>query len=182
MAYAVLIFTGFFKILNVASVFSSVGYLVAMLSGVFYRAMPFMLFFIYLNITFTFIFYVMNIKFDETMAKDPMGEYQGIADFDLLPYILFTFRQSLGDFKTDTFLFLPPVERYAMWFLWLTCILINAMVFLNFLIATIEAVYQDCNETRIERAYQSKAELLRALDLVLGDFIDCKPVNILVIR
>jgi len=182
VAYASLIFTGFFKILNVASAFQSVGYLVAMLSGVFYNAMPFLIFFIYLNLTFTFIFYVMYIKFDPTMKKDGMGEYQGIEDFQLLPYILYTFRQSLGDFKTDTFLFLPPVDRYATWFLWLCCILINAMVFLNFLIVTIESVYEECSITRIERAYKSKAGLLRALDLVLGDYIDCKPANILVIR
>jgi hypothetical protein len=153
VTYAVLIFTGFFKILNVASAFQNVGYLVAMLSGVFFHAMPFLMFFVYLNVTFTFIFYVMNISFDETKTKDPMGEYQGIGDFKLLPYIMYTFRQSLGDFKTDTFLFLSPVDRYTTWFLWLCCIMINAMVFLNFLVATIEQVYEACNEARDETAY-----------------------------
>jgi len=76
--YAFLILTSFFKILQVVSVKPSIGFLVEMLSEIGRRAVPFVSFFIYLNITFAFIFYVLNVTFDETRTKDPYGEYQGI--------------------------------------------------------------------------------------------------------
>lgn len=76
--YAFLILTSFFKILQVVSVYPSIGFLIEMLSEITNRAIPFVSFFVYLNITFAFIFYVLNVTFDETRTKDPYGEYQGI--------------------------------------------------------------------------------------------------------
>jgi len=76
--YAFLILTSFFKILQVVSVYPSIGFLIEMLSEISSRAVPFVSFFVYLNITFAFIFYVLNVTFDETRSKDPYGEYQGI--------------------------------------------------------------------------------------------------------
>jgi hypothetical protein len=76
--YAFLILTSFFKILQVVSVYPSIGFLIEMLSEISSRAVPFVSFFVYLNITFAFIFFVLNVTFDETRTKDPYGEYQGI--------------------------------------------------------------------------------------------------------
>jgi len=151
--YAVLILNMFFKLLNVAQVYKSVGYLVKMLSNIAREAVPFLTFFVYLNLTFTFMFYVINITFDETREKTPSGEYQGIDQWWLGPYLLYTFRQSLGDFKTDTFLFLPGPQQWACWLMWLICIMINSMIFMNFLIVTIEGVYEEVKSTQIEQAY-----------------------------
>lgn len=49
-----------------------------MLSEIVNRSVPFVMFFIYLNLAFAFIFYVLQITFDETRVKTPSGEYQGI--------------------------------------------------------------------------------------------------------
>jgi hypothetical protein len=92
VAYACLILNGFCKVLNVAQVYKSVGYLVKMLANIARESVPFLTFFGYLNFTFTFMFYVMNITFDETREKTPYGEYQGIDSVWFGPYLLYTFR------------------------------------------------------------------------------------------
>jgi len=99
-----------------------------------------------------------------------------------LPYLLFSFRTSLGDFKTDTLLFLPVTQLYVAWFMWLSIVLIDVMVLLNFLIVTIESAYEDLHDKQIESAYKKKAAILKDLDDVFGKYIDTKPVNILVVR
>ncbi len=77
--YAAMILSNFFKILNLAQVYPSIGYLVKMMGLICIEAIPFLVFFMYLNFTFTFIFYAIDLTFDETNMKDPMGEYQGIG-------------------------------------------------------------------------------------------------------
>jgi hypothetical protein len=99
-----------------------------------------------------------------------------------LPYLLFSFRTSLGDFKTDTLMFLPVTQLYVAWFMWLSIVLIDVMVLLNFLIVTIESAYEDLHDKQIESAYKKKAAILKDLDDVFGKYIDTKPVNILVVR
>jgi len=99
-----------------------------------------------------------------------------------LPYLMFSFRTSLGDFKTDTLLFLPVTQLYVAWFMWLSIVLIDVMVLLNFLIVTIESAYEDLHDKQIESAYKKKAAILKDLDDVFGKYIDTKAVNILVVR
>lgn len=73
--YSAMILSNFFKILNVAQVYPSIGYLVKMMGQIAIEAIPFLVFFMYLNFTFTFIFFAIDLSFDETNSKDPMGEY-----------------------------------------------------------------------------------------------------------
>jgi hypothetical protein len=68
--------------------------------------------------------------------------------------MMYTFRNSLGDYKTDTFLFLPVIQMYAVWVMWLLIVLINVMILLNFLIATIESAYSDLHDKALESSYQ----------------------------
>ena len=104
-------------------------------------AVPFLTFFVYLNVTFGVIFYTVHVPLGDQSSKHNVGEYQGINDWEFMPYLLFTFRQSLGDFNTASFFFLGKPLLYYSWLMWLICITINSMIFLNFLIATIENVY-----------------------------------------
>jgi hypothetical protein len=103
VGYALLILTSFFKILNVAQVYPSIGFLIEMFSTIAERAVPFLSFFVYLNVTFAFIFYVLTLTFDETREANPNGEYVGIDQIWFIPFMFYSFRNSLGDFKTDTF-------------------------------------------------------------------------------
>ena len=181
ICYVLCILSAFFNLLNIAQVFPSIGYLVKMLSQIVYSATPFLCFFIYLNVTFGFVIHSIGIRFDETLIKDFNGDYAGIDNW-YLPYLFYTFRQSLGDFKVDTFLFLPKRIMYITWFVWFFLIIMNSMIFLNFLISVITEVYESVRELQIEESYRRKAETLRYLDLVFGEKIDFLPVNILVTR
>ena len=75
--YVIAILTSFFKVLNVAQIFNSVGYLVKMLSGIVGKASSFLMFFMYLNITFACVMHAIGIRFDETLIKDFNGEFTG---------------------------------------------------------------------------------------------------------
>jgi hypothetical protein len=99
------------------------------------------MFFIYLNVTFGFVVHSIGIRFDETLVKDFYGDYTGMHEWGM-PYLFYTLRQSLGDFKVDTFLFLPRPIMYMTWFVWFFLIIINSMIFLNFLISVITEVYE----------------------------------------
>ena len=84
--------------LNVAQVNQSVGYLVQMLIEICRDSIPFLTFFLYLNFTFAFIFIVIHVPLADPSVVHNNGYYQGIDDWELIPYLLFTFRNSLGDF------------------------------------------------------------------------------------
>jgi hypothetical protein len=99
-----------------------------------------------------------------------------------MAYIMYTIRQSLGDTKVDTFLFLPKPLMYIAWVMWFLLFSLNSMIFLNFLIATIEEQYNDTKINRVEESYRSKASILLDLDDVFGSYIVFRPVNILVLR
>jgi hypothetical protein len=95
---------------------------------------------------------------------------------------MYTLRQSLGDTKVDTFLFLPKPLMYIAWAMWFLLFTLNSMLFLNFLIATIEEQYNDTKIHQVEEAYRNKASILLDLDDVFGNYINLRPVNILVLR
>jgi hypothetical protein len=71
---------------------------------------------------------------------------------------------------------------YIAWVMWFLLFAINSMIFLNFLIATIEEQYNHTKINRVEESYRNKATILLDLDDVFGSYIDLKPVNILVLR
>lgn len=154
IGYATLLLTHFFKMLNVAQVNEGVGYLVQMLFEICTDAIPFLTFFCYLNLTFALIFITLYVPLgDQSVEKENRGVYQGIDDWMFLPYLLFTLRQSLGDFMTDTFYFMGKPLLYYTWGIWIMCVTISSMIFLNFLIVTIEHVYERINEEKVETCY-----------------------------
>ena len=60
--------------------------------------------------------------------------------------------------------------------------LINTIVFLNFLIAVIGDVYNQVMETRTEEIYKRKADLLVEIQNVIGSCRKYEPAQILVTR
>ena len=122
------------------------------MSEIVRKAIPFLLFFIYLNFTFSFVMHSIGIRFDETLIKDFNGEFAGF-NYWAYPYLFYTLKQSMGDMKTDTFMFLPVPIMYTAWFIWFLLVIINSMIFLNFLISVITEVYEDEREMQVEEAY-----------------------------
>ena len=119
-----------------------------MLAVIFQKAVPFLMFFAYLIITFAFAIHAVGIQFDGTLLLEPEGEYVGFGAW-YIPFALYTLRNSLGDFKCDTFLFLPKPVMYVTWATWLLLISINALIFLNFLISVINETYESIREVQI---------------------------------
>ena len=48
----------------------------------------------------------------------------------------------------------------SLWFFWTLLVLLNTIVFLNFLIAVINDAYSQVMETRTEEIYKKKAQML----------------------
>ena len=60
------ILSSFFKVLNVAQIYTSVGFLIKMLSDIVSKSVPFLMFFVYLNLTFSFVTHAIGFRMDET--------------------------------------------------------------------------------------------------------------------
>ena len=53
----------------------------------------------------------------------------------------------MGDFALiETVEYLTPAENYTFWLVWLTSILVNCIVFMNFIVAEASATYAEVSE------------------------------------
>ncbi len=89
--FVIRILSSFFKVLNVAQIYTSVGFLIKMLSDIISKSVPFLLFFVYLNLTFCFVTHAIGFRMDETLEKDPFGEYTGF-NFWFIPYLFYSLK------------------------------------------------------------------------------------------
>ena len=105
-------------------------------------------------VSFAAVMHSLGIIFDSSSPDTaaPLGEYTGINFFPMV-YMLYTLRQSLGDFKVDCFNFLPAPVMYTAWFLWAVLIILCSLIFLNFLIKVIEECYEEVRDHKIELSY-----------------------------
>ena len=71
---------------------------------------------------------------------------------------------------------------YTAWIFWIVLVIINSVIFLNFLIAVISDVYAQVMQTRMEEVFQKKAEILVDLDEVFGQRIKAVESKIRVTR
>ena len=60
--------------------------------------------------------------------------------------------------------------QFTLWGFWLLLVLLNTIVFLNFLIAVIGDVYEQVMETRTEEIFKRKAQLLVEIQNVIGEY------------
>ena len=72
-----MILSGFLKVLYIGQIDPNVGYLLKMLSKICSASVPFLMFFLYLNLAFTCVMEVIHISFDETATRVFLGDYQG---------------------------------------------------------------------------------------------------------
>jgi hypothetical protein len=98
------------------------------------------------------------------------------------PILLYTIRNSVGDFQPDTLKYLPMPQRITMWIYFLMIIVINVLVFMNFVIALINDCYNEVAESRVEEAFQKKCAILCELDSVFGGLAQQRSIDILVTR
>ena len=73
-------------------------------------------------------------------------------------------------------------QRITMWIYFLLIIVINVLVFMNFVIALINDCYNEVAESRVEEAFQKKCGILCELDSVFVGLAQQRNVDILVTR
>jgi len=150
----VLLLTGFVKILSLNRINDNISFITRMIIKVTIAIVPFLTLFISLIIVFAFIMYALGLSFTS------MGDENPYRSIGFLGYWFFLFRTSTGDFDVDQFGELPLASQLTLWFFWCLLVMINTIVFLNFLIAVIGDVYVEVMETRTEEIFKRKAQLL----------------------
>jgi hypothetical protein len=159
-----------------------VAYLVKMLEKIVVESVPFLLFFFCLIGLFGLVMNSLDVIFNDPAKGNPLGDYENFTEFRALSYLLFTLRQSLGDFSVDTFKLLPKVIHWAAWFMWITMVTINSMIFLNFLIAVISDVFDELKSSTVEESYQKKCQTLVELEKCFKYCYTLRENDILVTR
>lgn len=132
-------------------------------------------------LTYTFVMRSLNISFDETLEKDPFQEYTGFTNW-FFPFFMYSLRQSMGDIKVDTFKQEATLIMLVTWTVWFILVVVNSMIFINFITGAIEKVWMELTEQKDEQAYQKKVQILRDLDILFGDKLDPLSTNILLTR
>jgi hypothetical protein len=169
MVYAILTINSYLKVLNVAQFSENVAFLVKMLGYIFNKFKPFILFWFGIMIMFSFCINAIDLVFYNSDSTGQGGEYEGFLGM-FGPCLIYTVRNSVGDFQPDTIKFLPTPQRITMWIYWLMIVIISVIIFMNFTIALINDSYQESIPTRIEEGYQKKCGILCELNGVFGGF------------
>lgn len=167
MCYGILSINVFLKILNVAQFSENVAFLVKMLGFIFEKFQPFILFWFGIIWMFALCVNALDVVFYNADSMTQGGEYNGFGGM-FGPCLLFTIRNSVGDFQPDTIKFLPVLQRVTMWIYWILITVISVIILMNFTIALINDSYQESIPTRIEEAYQKKCGILCDLNDVFG--------------
>ena len=130
---------------------SNTNFIVQMIIKVSLTIIPFLTLFLSLIFLFMFIVYALGLSFESMEDENP---YKSIGT---VGYFFFLFRTSMGDFDVDQFAELPLSLQVTLWAFWTVLVMVNTIVFLNFLIAVINDAYCEVMETRTEEIVKQKA-------------------------
>ena len=134
--YSLLIISSFVKLLDSLRIFNNISFIVKMLHRVTVELIPFLGLYIGFIFLFALVVSSLEIELDqvENMPYKGLPEWFGMAAF--------IFRTSLGDFDVDPFANLSNATRLFIWLFWFFVVFANTIIFLNFLIAVINDVYE----------------------------------------
>jgi len=167
VSYCILIMNVSVKVINVAQFNDSIAFLVKILEEVFSVIKPFLVLWLCMMFMFSLIINILDVVFFNSDASTIYGDYEGF--FGIIGAILlFTLRISVGDFTTDTIKFLPLPQRITMWVIFLIILVVNVLIFMNFVIALINDTFGDCSENAAEESFQKKCAILCELNSVFG--------------
>lgn len=152
-----------------------------MLGYIFVKFSPFIFFWFGIIIMFSLCLQALDLVYYNSDSMLQGGEYQGFVGM-FGPHLIFTIRNSVGDFQPDTIKFLPTPQRVTMWIYWFMITIISVIIFMNFTIALINDSYQESIITRIEEAYQKKCGILCELNGVFGKYAQRSDTLILITR
>jgi len=123
--------------------------MIKMIQRVSVELVPFIFLFLLGLVMFGFVFASLNLQFGE--------DYKQMGEWSIMPLCIWVFRTSMGDFDISTFQEMNSSLLIALWIAWVALIILNMLVFLNFLIAVVTDVYNQIMATRTEEQFQKMA-------------------------
>ena len=178
ICYAILVIAGFVKLLGNVQIYEDASFLIKMMQVVTVEIIPFAILFFSMIIIFAFALAALNVPL---YINEDDFDYAGL-NAGALSYFMFVLRTALGDFQVSTLKIMQTSTLYTAWIFWIVLVIINSVIFLNFLIAVISDVYAQVMQTRMEEVFQKKAEILVDLDEVFGQRIKAVESKIRVTR
>lgn len=136
------------KLLYFLRIFKSTGYLVRMVTDVFWGVR-----------TFTLILVIMYFGFAEAFmrvseASDPSAQFTGNYFFAFC----YVFMTSIGSTSTNTFNF--TVQPAYCWILFVGYLILSNVVMLNLLIQILSKIFTEINDNAVQANYQERARII----------------------
>lgn len=144
IASAFLVISAGWRLLNYAQTLSSLAFMIKMIQMVTVELIPFVVLFGLGLTMFAFVFASLNLSFSDEEYGN-IGKYTDADnkthEISLLPMMFWVLRTSMGDFDIAEFQKSKPSLIIGMAVAWMCLVLVNLLIFLNFLIAVIGDVY-----------------------------------------
>ena len=140
-------------------------YIVTMILTVVSDLKAFLGFFFILNTMFSMIF--------DVIAKTRVHEYKYIGAF--AGNWINTLKMAFADFNLAVVVTHDPLyelntqEHYLFWFIWFICILLSALIFLNFIIAEVCNSYAKVKTNLEALIYKERAALIQESETVMNN-------------
>lgn len=142
---AALIISGAYRVLSYAQIIKQLSFMIKMVQRVSIELIPFIILFGLALIMFGFVFACLNLQFG--------SDYENMTHEGFLPMAFWVVQTSMGQFDVETFQEMDSSLLISLWLAWVLLVILNMLIFLNFLIAVISDVYAKVMETRTEEQY-----------------------------
>lgn len=156
------------KTLFFLRIFDNLSYLVTMIRSVIYDLRIFLIFYTILLFMFSLILGVLGFQnfsndpelWDQLQQKGvyPGVEYSEIGRF--FANIVSIIRMSMGDFDVNAIVYMDQTIARVFWFMWITIVLVTAVIFLNFIVAEASASYEKISANIANYLQYEKIELI----------------------
>lgn len=162
--------------LSYAQVIRQLSFMIKMLERVAIELVPFIIVFAIALLMFGFIFACLDLQFG--------SDYEQMTSPSFIPMAFWVLQNSMGEFDLESFQNMDNSLLIALWLAWVLLVILNMLIFLNFLIAVIGDVYAKVMENRIEEHFQKMAETILVLDFVFGNIqsFQLKETRIMITR
>jgi hypothetical protein len=152
VCYSLLIINTHVKTLNVLSFYPSVAFIIKAMQRVIEDIGGYAVFFFFLVTMYALAFNALDLLWLNSDAMWPEGDYVGMGGMAFATFVT-TFRNSVGDFVLNTFRFPSRPVVTASWIVFLTQMIIQFFLMMNFAIQIAEGGYGSVKEVQIEEAY-----------------------------
>jgi len=124
-------------LLGKLQIYEDLSFLIKMIQTTLIKLIPFATLFFSLIIGFMFAMTALNTPLADV---EDNNDYANI-DLPAFQKFIYMFRIALGDFQVSGFKLEQPASLITTWIVWFIFVIINSIIFLNFLIAVVSDVF-----------------------------------------